>query len=145
MSVDENMRLMQTLDDAWNAQDWDTFVSRHAADTAVYWPGQPEPTRGVEAHREESIAFFKTFANHLDNRPYKTLFGQDDWTCSIARWTGTMIGPLTASDGRTIPATNRSFELDFCTVARWQDGKIVEENLFYDQMGLMRQIGVGAE
>jgi hypothetical protein len=23
--VEENMRLMKTLDDAWNSQDWDTF------------------------------------------------------------------------------------------------------------------------
>lgn len=25
----ENMELMQTLDDAWNNQDWDTFEKRH--------------------------------------------------------------------------------------------------------------------
>jgi hypothetical protein len=80
----------------------------------VYWPGQPEPTRGARNHREESIAFFKSFDNHLDNRPYKTLFGRGDWTCSIARRTGPMAGP----DGSTIPATGKSFELDFCTVAR---------------------------
>ena len=45
-------------------------------------------------------------------------------------------------NGREIPATNKTFELNFCTVAHWKDGKIVEENLFYDQVGLMRQIGV---
>jgi len=33
-------------------------------------------------------------------------------------------------------------ELEFCTVARWKDGEIVEENLFYDQVGFLRQIGV---
>ena len=26
---------------------------------------------------------------------------------------------------------------------RWENGEIVEENLFYDVVGLMRQIGVG--
>ena len=25
----KKMELMQTLDDAWNAQDWDTFDARH--------------------------------------------------------------------------------------------------------------------
>ena len=34
------------------------------------------------------------------------------------------------------------FELDFCTVARWQDGQIAGGHLFYDRVGLMRQIGV---
>jgi ketosteroid isomerase-like protein len=138
----DNKGLMQTLDDAWNAQDWETFVARHAEDTIVHWPGQTEPTRGVYNHKAESIDFFKTFDNKLDNRPYRVLIAEGDWTCSIARWTGKMIGPMKAANGETIRATNKTFELEFCTVARWKDGKIVEENLFYDQLGLMHQIGV---
>jgi ketosteroid isomerase-like protein len=39
-------------------------------------------------------------------------------------------------------ATGKAFELEFCTVARWTNGEIVEENLFYDQVGFLRQIGV---
>jgi ketosteroid isomerase-like protein len=50
-----------------------------------------------------------------------------------------MIGP----GGTEIPPTGKSFEVDFCTVAHWEDGEIVEENLFYDVVGLMSQIGVG--
>jgi ketosteroid isomerase-like protein len=143
-SVEENLRLMKTLDDAWNAQDWDTFDSRHAENVVVYWPGQPEPTRGGPAHRAESIEFFKTFPdNHVGNDPYKVLFGQGEWTCSVARFTGSMKGPMKRPDGTTIPPTNKSFEVEFCTVAHWQNGRIVEERLFYDLVGLMRQIGVG--
>jgi ketosteroid isomerase-like protein len=143
-SVEENMRLMKTLDDAWNAQDWDTFDSRHAENVAVYWPGQPEPTRGGPAHRAEAIEFFKTYPdNHIDNDPYKVLFGQGEWTCSVARFTGTMKGPMKGPDGTTIPPTNKRFEVEFCTVAHWQNGKIAEERLFYDLVGLMRQVGVG--
>jgi predicted ester cyclase len=143
-SVEENMRLMKTLDDAWNAQDWDTFDSRHAENVAVYWPGQPEPTRGGPAHRTEAIEFFKTYPdNHIDNDPYKVLFGQGEWTCSVARFTGTIKGPMKSPDGTTIPPTNTRFEVWFCTVAHWQNGKIVEERLFYDLVGLMRQVGVG--
>jgi ketosteroid isomerase-like protein len=143
-SAEENMRLMKTLDDAWNAQDWDTFDSRHAENVVVYWPGQPEPTRGGPAHRTESIEFFKTFPdNHVGNDPYKVLFGQGEWTCSVARFTGTMKGPMKRPDGTTIPPTNKSFEVEFCTVAHWQNGRIVEERLFYDLVGLLRQIGVG--
>jgi ketosteroid isomerase-like protein len=138
-----NTELMQTLDDAWNAQDWDTFDSRHAPDTVVYWPGQPEPTRGRRDHRAESIELFKTFPdNRVGNLPYKTLFGSDDWTCSIARFTGTMTGPMKGADGKEIPPTGKSFDVDFCTVAHWRDGLIVEENLFYDLVTFLRQIGV---
>jgi hypothetical protein len=144
MSVEGHLRLMKTLDDAWNTQDWETFRRRHARDVVVTWPGNPQPTRGIEAHEAESREFFKTFPdNHLDNDPYKIQFGQGDWTCTVARFTGHMGGPMKGPDGKEAPPTNKSFELDFYTIARWANGQIVEERLMYDLVGFMRQIGLG--
>ena len=37
---------------------------------------------------------------------------------------------------------SKKFQVDFCTVAHWQNGQIDEENLFYDQMGMMSQLGL---
>lgn len=75
MTVEDNLQLMITLDDAWNSQDWDTFKKRHAQDVAVYWPGQPEPTRERKAHHEEAVKFFKTFPdNHVENFCYLLFF-----------------------------------------------------------------------
>lgn len=139
-----NMELMQTLDDSWNNQDWDTFDKRHKHEVVVRWPAQP-PTHGIKDHRAEGIQMFKTFPdNRVGNRPYKTFFASGDWTCSIARFTGTMTGPMQGADGKEIAPTGKSFEVDFCTVARWdENGQIVEENLFYDVVGMMKQIGLG--
>lgn len=139
----DNLELMKTLDDAWNNQDWAMFDRRHARDTEVFWPGQRDPTRGRDAHREESMAFFRMFPdNHLINNPYKIMIAQGDWTCTVADFTGTMRGPMTAPDGRLVQATNKSFRIDFCTVAHWVDREIVEEKLFYDLVGMLKQIGV---
>lgn len=52
---------------------------------------------------------------------------------------GLMIGPTDIE----IRPTGKSFEVDFCTIARWHDGEIVEENLSYDLIGMMRQLGLG--
>jgi hypothetical protein len=142
MSVNDNLRMMKTLDDAWNAREWETFKKRPAENVAVFWPGQPEPTRRRTAHHMEAVEFFKAFDNHLDNNPYKILFGYGDYTCSVAKWTGTNTGPFMGPDGRMIPATNRKFELEFCTVAHWKNGEIVEEKLFYDLVGLLKQLGI---
>ena len=100
-SVEErNMELMQTLDDAWNAQDVEIFRARHKPDVIVRWPGKTEPTVGIEDHTQESIEFWTTFPDQqLDNRPYKVFFASGDWTCSIARFRGTMKGPMKAADG----------------------------------------------
>ena len=143
MSDEELMELMQTLDDAWNAQDLDTFEQRHKSDVVVRWPGQP-PTHGIDDHRVEAIEFFKTFPDQrLGNRPYKVLIASNNWTCSIAHFTGTMTGSMTGPNGNEIPPTGKSFEVDFCTVAHWDDnGQIIEENLFYYLVTFMKQIGL---
>jgi len=44
-------------------------------------------------------------------------------------FTGKMIGP----DGKVVPPTGKSFEVDYTTVARWQQGRMVEEWVFWDQ------------
>ena len=45
MSTEErNLELTQTLDDAWNTQDVETFRQHHKADVVVRWPGQPGPS-----------------------------------------------------------------------------------------------------
>ncbi|WP_236610445.1 ester cyclase [Methanosphaerula palustris] len=142
-TVEENKRLMQTLDDAWNSQDWETFDKRHASHVDVFWPGQADPTHGRLSHREEAIAFFKIFPdNRVGNRPYKVLFGQEDWTCSVAEFTGTFKGPMTTPDGKVIEPNGKKFSVEFCTVAHWKDEEIIEEKLFYDKISLMQQIGL---
>lgn len=140
---ERNMQLMQTLDDAWNAQDMDTFSKRHRSDVVVRWPGKP-PTHGVAAHQDESLDFFKTFPDqHIANRPYRVFFASGGWTCSIARFTGHMTGPMKGADGKEIPPTGKAFDVDFCTVAHWDEaGQIIEENLFYDLVTFMKQIGL---
>jgi ketosteroid isomerase-like protein len=141
---DQSMARMQALDDAWNAKDLDAISLFHKPDVVVYWPGKP-PTRGMDNHRAEASEFFTTFPDqHLNNRPYKVLFASGDWTCSIAHFTGTMTGPMRGSDGKEIPPTGRSFEVDFCTVALWDNGQVIEEYLFYDLVTFMRQIGLMA-
>jgi hypothetical protein len=54
-----------------------------------------------------------------------------------------MKGAMNMPDGTVVQPTGKTFHIDFCTVARWNEqGEIVEENLFYDLMGMLKQIGV---
>jgi hypothetical protein len=41
-----------------------------------------------------------------------------------------------------IEPTGKAFEVVFSTIARWRDGKIVEEYLMYDDASFMQQIGL---
>ena len=43
---------------------------------------------------------------------------------------------------RSSPPTGKKFKVEFCTVAHWKNGEIIEEMLFYDKMSLMQQVGL---
>ena len=145
MSAEENLKLMKTLDDAWNAGPgsplWETFRKRHREDVLVYWPNQPLPTKGRHNHDLEAVEFFKAFDNKLDNNPYKIAFAQGNMTCTVADFTVKMKIPMKGADGKMVQP-GKVAKIEFCTVATWKDGEIVEERLFYDVVGMMKQLGL---
>ena len=69
-------------------------------------------------------------------------FGACGWTVVTGILTGTFTRPMTLPDGTTVQPTGRSFTLPMCTVAHWKDGRIVEEQLYWDSGAMMKQIGV---
>lgn len=142
MTAQHNIAMMSKLDDAWNGRDWETFKEHHAENVEVYWPAQEEPTRGRTAHHVEAVDFCTAFPdNRVKNDPYDVIFGAGDWTCMVTRFTGTMTGLLKTPDGE-IPPTGKQFDVEFCTVAHWKDGEIVTEKLFFDFLGMMKQLGL---
>src|SRR6185437_6605009 len=98
MDSAKNLQNMKKLDDSWNAQDLESFRKYHAKDCIVRWPNQP-PTDGIDAHEQEAIAFFKMFPDqNMINNQYKIMRGQGECTCTVADFTGTMMGATTMPD-----------------------------------------------
>jgi ketosteroid isomerase-like protein len=60
----------------------------------------------------------------------------------VSSFTGTFIGALGLPDGTVIQPTGKAFEVAVSTIARWRDGKIVEEHIMYDNASFMQQIGL---
>jgi hypothetical protein len=65
---EEDLELLITLDDPWDAQEEDTF-NHLQAEHIVAWPGQPFPAMERHDHRAEAV---------IDNGPYTMVFGQGD-------------------------------------------------------------------
>jgi hypothetical protein len=59
----------------------------------------------------------------------------DDYTCSVADFAGTFKSPMKGLNGQMIQPTNKKFHIEFCTVARWKNGEILEERLFFNCWG----------
>ena len=92
-------------------------------------PGDAEE----DVHRAEAI---------VDIDPYEVTFGQDGWTCTLARFTGTTGDSTKGPGGNTTQPTNKKFEIEVCTVTHWKDGEVVEQRVFYDLVGMQKQFGV---
>ena len=139
-----NIERMYALDEAWNARDWDTYDYFHDHDdVVVYWPGRTDtPTLGGPAHTSESQKFCAAFPDNKVLHPYPVLFGDGDFTCFVTHFTGTFTAPFETPDATVIQPTGKSFDVLFSTTARWRDGKIVEEWLFFDNGSFLQQIGL---
>jgi steroid delta-isomerase-like uncharacterized protein len=61
----------------------------------------------------------------------------DEWT-----FTGTNMGPFRLPDGSEIPPTGKQVEIKGMELVEVRDGKIVVDNLYYDFMASVVQLGL---
>jgi hypothetical protein len=138
-----NLEIFRELEAAFPDPGWqDHFRRTHAEDVVVNGPGARPPILGVEAHIADTAVFVDAFDDLRIHVPHRVLFADGDWTCSIAKMTGTMTGPMPTPDGGEVPATGKAFDLEIATIARWRDGLIVEENIQLDMLGFSVQVGL---
>ena len=78
----------------------------------------------------------------IDNGPDPLVFGQGDWTCAVSRLTGTTHDSMGGLNGNTIQPTSQGFEIEVCVVTCSKQGEVVEQKVFYDLVGMQKQIGV---
>ncbi|MFQ6012848.1 MAG: ester cyclase [Thermoplasmata archaeon] len=139
MSVEENERVIDRADEAFNAQEWDRYFELFA-ESVVWHSPSPEPLKGRAALREAFEGFVAAFP---DTRIKKERsFGQGDWVCREYTFAGTHTGPLKGPDGETIPATNKPVRLQGCGVYKVEGGEITETRDYFDQLGFMAQLGL---
>jgi ketosteroid isomerase-like protein len=55
---------------------------------------------------------------------------------------GTNTGNLMMPDGTAIPATGKSVEVHGVEFARVRDGKLIEHDMYWDSLVMMRQLGL---
>ncbi len=68
------------------------------------------------------------------------MFAHADTVIVEGRFVGTHTGPLATPDGDIAP-TGAAVDLRFADVSRVEDGKIVSYHTYYDQLGLLTQLG----
>ncbi len=138
----ERLRRFDSLDfQFYSNQKWDSFAISHDPNIKVYYP-DGTTTTGLYPQHIDMITPMFAFAPDTKITKHPVKFGSGDWTCVIGELEGTFSQPMPAGNGKTIPPTNKKFNLSMCTVGHWKDGKMIEEYLFWDNQALMKQIGL---
>jgi len=136
-----NIELFDIADfELFSKQDWPRFSTSHSEDVHVVMPDGRE-VNGMKAHMSDMIDLFKSFPDMtIEDHPIQVAEG--DWTAVVGTISGTFTNPMVLPDGTTVPPTGKKARMRMATFARWKDGQIAEEILFWNQAEWMRQLGM---
>ena len=121
---------------------WDVVVNEgriNILDTAyaedvVLLHTKPE-TKG----KAGAIAYYSNFVTGFSDRKFTVVesFAKGEKLVKYWRFTGTHTGVFFG-----IPATGKKVDVIGCTIAKIVDGKITEENDFFDNLEFLQQLGI---
>ena len=144
-TVQKNLDLFDELDlVAFNNRDMERIAEIHMPDVKVINRDGKITEPFDPDHKAELEFLFNTFPDFSINE-HPIGFGQGNWTAGLSISTGTFLNPMELPDGTVIEPTGESFEVRIVTLAKWHDGRIVEEYLIWDNEDGMRQIGIISE
>ena len=135
MSTENKTVVRRLIDEVWNQRAFDVLDDLFAADAIVYESGVPFPNRGPTCAKEVIGAACVAFPDIRVN--IEDILAVDDKV--VLRWSshGTHQGEM-----QGIPPTNRPMTMTGMAIYQFADGKIVEEWMNTDTLGMLRQLGV---
>lgn len=135
MAEQENIQIVRSTFDAWNAHDA-KGVAKHADQAFVAESDTlPAPVHGAEAQQKVVEMYLRAFPDLHFTIEQILATGSS----VVTRWhaVGTHRGELMG-----IAATNKRGDVRGCTVNELKNGKIVREWTYWDGATLLRNIGV---
>jgi hypothetical protein len=139
--TEQNLQKFDTLDFVvYSNQEWERLHESHAQNIKVYYP-DGSFTEGLGAHIAQLKPMF-VFAPNTKITVHPIRFGTGQYTAVTGFIEGTFSQPMPIGNGKSIPATGKSFKLPMVTIGLWKDGVMYEEHLFWDNQAFMKQIGL---
>jgi steroid delta-isomerase-like uncharacterized protein len=124
----------------FSAGNWSEYKADLAPDVVYEERATMQRAKGVDEYlkliQRWKQAFPDLKATVLD------AFASEDRVFAEVEWEGTQSGPLQGPFG-TIPATNKHGQVRAALAFRIKDGKIAEEDHYFDLFTLLGQLGIG--
>jgi ketosteroid isomerase-like protein len=124
--------------EGFDAGDVERALSPFSDDLEMTDPGMGT-VRGLDAFRGyiDTLKRAVPDAKAVIEQTYET----DDAVIVEGRFVGTFTGPLATADG-DIPPTGAPVDLRFADVSRRHGEKLISYHTYYDQLGLLTQLGI---
>lgn len=141
--VQANLKRFDRLDfDAYSQRkNMKLFKDLHCPDVVVKFP-DGRVTHGIDAHLADmdNILFNGTPDSRITSHPIA--FGSGEWTAATGVLEATFSEPMKLPGGTSIPPTGKKVKMSMATIAKWKNGCIAEEHLFWDNAEYMKQLGL---
>ena len=136
-----NNELLERYVELYNQGDLDACMELYAVDAVqLMHDGLFEGRGEIQERLARDLTAFPdatytvaSFVEHSDSFA-------DEWT-----FTGTNHGPFRLPDGTEVPSTGKRVEIKGMELVQVRDGKIVVDNLYYDFMAALAQLGLVPE
>jgi hypothetical protein len=141
-SVAKYLAIFDTLDfTVFTNQQWMRMHESHSKDIKVYWP-DGHMTQGLDIHIADLKKLF-VYAPDTRIKEHPIRFGSGKFTAVTGVFEGTFTKPMPIGNGKFIQPTGKAFKMPMATIGIWENGVMIEEHLFWDNMTYMNQIGLG--
>ena len=136
--MDANLRLLEHYVERYNAGDLDACMELYDEDASQRMhDGVFEGVDAIRRRLARDLEAFEDARYAVDSFLAAGDTFADEWT-----FTGTNTGPFRLPDGTEIPATGKPVEIKGMEYVEVRDGKIVVDNLYYDFMAAVVQLGL---
>ena len=125
--------------DAFNARDRAAMRKLYASDATILNPDSP-----IAMSVDEMISGFDASLSAFPDARISlgSVLADGDDVAFEMTWTGTHEGPLEMPDGSELPATGLTVSFSVAVVLETTEGLIRRERQYYDNLGILDQLGV---
>jgi len=141
MTMSANQELLERYVERYNAGDLDAVMDLYAEDAVQLMPeGTFEGRSAIRERLERDLVACPDIAWTVLSFVEQGDAFADEWA-----FVATHTGPFQLPDGTELPATGRRVELRGMELVEVRSGKIVVDNLYYDNMAVLAQLGLVPE
>ena len=133
-----NEELLDLYVERYNDGDLDGVIDLYAEDATQLMPdGFFEGRAAIQARLALEVDAFSALAWRVESFTGDADSFADEWT-----FVGTHTGTFTLPDGTELPPTGKRIEIRGMEYVKMRDGKIVVDNLYYDNVAVLAQLGL---